>query len=371
MKHYRRAADLRKAVASHLQAHGAQKWRLVQQQFPEISERTFWREVKGVRDAFDTVVDLVPLEPSSHVVECNVPASGELTIRMEMTSPTDFFAHVQRQFEAIDALEQHCVEVIGGQPRIQNPVIYNEVIKQRAAAINLVGKHWDSFLYVQKTNDFIVAVSEELKKENVELVRRVYERLKLVMTEFEPEAMANGEEAKREQRALERRARMEELARKAHAAKDEKLEASEWSGRSEEVQSAFRRRLVVLLEHCQFSDSDLEWFFETPTGTYLFQKLRRGEPPILDTFRLQRLAYLKVQPNIRINMDWIFSETGDALLPVSVASDEQRAEARRRSSEIAARLGSAVLPKPPARFERFFKNSAGNESPIVGVAKLD
>ncbi len=353
MKKHDRTARLRKAIASHLQANGAQEWKLVQEQFPTISPRTFWREVKGVREALDTVVDLTPLATSSALVPSTIEEPAGLPVRVELTSPTDFFAQVQRQFEAIEALEQHCVEVVEGRPRIQNPVLYNEVIKQRLAAINMVGKNWQSFLHVQKMNDLAGAVMDEVEKESKELQARVMQRLNMVFAEFSPAAMA--EEAKREQRAQERKAERDEFLRKSRAATQEKFETPQWSGQSEEVLSVLRERLLAVMTVCQFSDREMEEFLECPSGSYLMDNLRkRHTHPFLDVLRVQRLAFLKIRPNIRINWDWFFTGKGEPLVAVGNANAKRVQEAKELSEQVIARVYGPGTPLPPAKFDRFF-----------------
>lgn len=75
-----RTQQIKDTIRNHLVTEGATRWKAVRLQCPEISEATFWRYVKAVREELErtTVLDEAPPPPEQSDPYDGVPRVGEL-----------------------------------------------------------------------------------------------------------------------------------------------------------------------------------------------------------------------------------------------------------------------------------------------------
>jgi hypothetical protein len=75
-----RAHQIKDTIRNHLATVGAARWKAVRLQYPEISEATFWRYVKAVREELEkeTGPEEAPAPTEKHHPEGDVPRLGAL-----------------------------------------------------------------------------------------------------------------------------------------------------------------------------------------------------------------------------------------------------------------------------------------------------
>lgn len=133
-----RAQQVKNAIRRHLAEVGAAEWKTVRIQYPEISDATFWRYVKAVREEGNKEgpPDEVATVPSP-VADCDVPRVGALPA---------FYNPLQkaRMYEALladaEALRAHAVDrhgKISDARQFEKSIVLRErLLSQQAEMMN-------------------------------------------------------------------------------------------------------------------------------------------------------------------------------------------------------------------------------------------
>lgn len=201
-----------KAAHAHIAEHGQKNWKLLFEQFPDVSDQSKWRWLRAVRkddpppslinDAREKLVASVRkfpqtdrakgipderLDPSAAEVVDHLPAApspayiaknGDAGLRT-----IDFVAEIQSLYRDASMLRAYAMKTkpdpATGQPVevINNPAAFDKSIVRRAnlleTAIRAVQEVWD----LRTMQNFYETIIDEIGKESPEAQRRIMERL--------------------------------------------------------------------------------------------------------------------------------------------------------------------------------------------------
>jgi hypothetical protein len=149
-----RKAELKRAIAAHLESDGRKNWAVVQSQFPEITDSTFWRTVKSVLDGLKAAVNGVAVVNGARAAQI-LPAAQPA----EQMQPTDFLqdppdlrAQAAKLDRAADLLEASSTTLVEGNRVVTDFKLYKEAQKLRVSVLNLVGRFLVEFQNVRDIN---------------------------------------------------------------------------------------------------------------------------------------------------------------------------------------------------------------------------
>ncbi len=170
-----RAQQVKNAIRRHLAEVGAAEWKAVRIQYPEISDATFWRYVKAVREEENKEG---PRDEAATVpgpmADCDVPSVGALPA---------FYNPLQkaRMYEALladaEALRAHAVDrrgkITDARQFEKSIVLRERLLSQQAEMMNffLDQETWKLFF------DEIIEIAGDLPKETArKLMARLEEQ---------------------------------------------------------------------------------------------------------------------------------------------------------------------------------------------------
>jgi hypothetical protein len=173
-----RAQLVKNLIRRHLEEVGAAGWKMIRTQCPEISDATFWRYVKAVREEGNKVGDTdEPTTISTREAESDVPRLGALPA---------FYDPLQkaRQYEALlsdaEALRAHAVDRRGkitNARQFEKSILLRErLLSQQAEMMNFFQSQQTAKLFFDEIVEFADDLPEETRQKLMARLREQQQR---------------------------------------------------------------------------------------------------------------------------------------------------------------------------------------------------
>jgi hypothetical protein len=170
-----RAQLVKSRIRKHLDEVGSADWKMVRSQCPEISDATFWRYVRAVREEGNKVGDADDATTSStREAESDVPRLGALPA---------FYDPLQkaRQYEALlsdaEALRAHAVDrrgkIINARQFEKSILLRERLLSQQAEMMNFFQSQEMEKLFFDEIVEIAADLPEETQRK---LMERLYEQ---------------------------------------------------------------------------------------------------------------------------------------------------------------------------------------------------
>ena len=165
-----RTSQLRKAITIHLKNVGPKKWDLLRADFPEISNATFWRRVKEVRQELEE-----PLVAETPAVD-QLGTAGSTDHVQEHITQFGFFAHLQqglrlrRLFADAEILRQQSLDKQG---KILNHTMYTKSITLREKLLNSELQMMEKWATINHQTEFYSKFVEVVSAASPEVAKKV------------------------------------------------------------------------------------------------------------------------------------------------------------------------------------------------------
>jgi hypothetical protein len=185
-----RRTALQKAIADHLSNHGPREWEGVQQQYPDIAQRTFWRYVKQAKEspplpehvaaARERVQHIEGALPDSVADRAPLPAPVPLSY-LTQSGPKalrkiDLLQVIHASMADIEVLRKFSMTADGANVRI--PKILVDSVRLRLTVselfLSLVGELWSR----ERQQQFYDLVMDAIQEESPDCAKRITNRLK-------------------------------------------------------------------------------------------------------------------------------------------------------------------------------------------------
>lgn len=180
-------------IREHIKRYGHKEWRRVQEKFPTINDRYFWRMVAKVRDgqADEEILQnavarakvlartkgMIPVAPSPAVI-----AAGGADI----TRSINFMLELQQILDDISMVREFSLNPADpetGKRSIKNPVFFTQSIKLRQGALELALRAYQEVWDLRKMSEFYDTIIEEIGKADPEVQRAIMEKLNTLNNE--------------------------------------------------------------------------------------------------------------------------------------------------------------------------------------------
>lgn len=305
---------LAQAIAQHIKEHGPRAWGLVRSQFPHLSDSTFWRTRTEVMSRLSTVVAADEHAPTTIFVEVDRPYKA---FEFEQSPDIDCAEEITRLFHAARIAEQLA---LGQDPRTYRAGAFADAQRIRAQALKAADDYLENVNNWRRMEDFNEIMLEEIGKEAREVQICIIERLalaghitKIPFVQPDMEWRAAVSEAVDGTVAGILRARR---SNSQSASTQVMAETSHPALASEQRNMCSRFGLV-------------QKYFEAETFLY-----DRGlataaadvcaQKRFFSMAELYGLSRIEWRPGIRLSLDWLFSDEGDAFYPTDASTEEQR-----------------------------------------------
>jgi hypothetical protein len=165
--------NLDEAIEQHLERHGARNWKMVKERFPDISNATFWRHVKVLRQA--------PVIPDPKPAEQVLSQMGGHGLFPKFFEPLKKLAEYERLLAEVEEMGRQAKnnqgKIVNWRMYVKSMEMRRTLLEQQIAAARMLvdlGKlelQWDAVI------ETVAAASPEVKKDIVERVSALNERL--------------------------------------------------------------------------------------------------------------------------------------------------------------------------------------------------
>jgi hypothetical protein len=163
-------------IRDHIMTHGSRRWRLLRSRYPTVSEPTFWRWVRAVKEEFGCGVRAQP-EEGSELQKALVEKTPDpaATARGSAVGGGPLrFAELQDLHHDAALLRGHALTADG---RIRDPALFHRSMKLRMAILERAVKLQSLIFENYRAGAFFGSVLREIGEEAPELQRRVTARL--------------------------------------------------------------------------------------------------------------------------------------------------------------------------------------------------
>jgi hypothetical protein len=182
--HEERRAAVTDAIRAHRAEFGDKNWSRVIDQFPEVSDGTFWRCVRAVREESKLEPEVLAgaIEKAKRAVSAYLPAPvpPEYYVRGGVTAVrnVDFLTTVSRLHTDIDMIRNWAVTVAeDGEEKIKNPNFFVQAVKLRMELQRVQVQTAEKVYQMQQSREYWDTIIEEIGKESKECQHRIVQRI--------------------------------------------------------------------------------------------------------------------------------------------------------------------------------------------------
>jgi hypothetical protein len=182
--HEERRTAVMDAIRAHRAEFGDKNWSRVIDQFPEVSDGTFWRCVRAVRSDSKLEPEVLAgaIEKAKRAVSAYLPApvSPGYFVRggVEAVRNVDFLTTVSSLHRDIDLIRDwsRAVEDAGNE-RIKNPNFFVQSVKLRMELQRVQVATAEKVYEMQQSREYWDTVIEEIGHESKECQHRIVQRI--------------------------------------------------------------------------------------------------------------------------------------------------------------------------------------------------
>ncbi len=169
--------ELVAAIAAHLEKGEEGNWSAVREQFPAVSDASFWRYVRKVRTG-----DVgMPLKKARQRLEAHIISTAASANAIEKRQTPggpwrnlDVLAHVARGFDDVELLRRYATTANG---EIKNPVIFSQCIGLRDRLVATAVKCGEAVIAMDRLAETMDLLVDEVAAEAPDCARRIMTRL--------------------------------------------------------------------------------------------------------------------------------------------------------------------------------------------------
>lgn len=177
--------QLEEAILDNLAAGGGD-WAAIRARFPDVSESTFWRTIRRLREAGARSLALTVSRSRADTPEAGADSARTSADRVLAAAGIDapskvagvrdlrLLDRIQQSFNDIDRLRRFASKPDG---EVRNPAVTVQVVALQDRVTNTALRVAEMALDLQYQADFYDAVTAELVVVDKDLARRVIERL--------------------------------------------------------------------------------------------------------------------------------------------------------------------------------------------------
>lgn len=183
---------IEKALVEHAAEHGMGQWALVREQFPGISDSSFWRAVTKFKKGAAGAMGRQSQKATRKVIREVQRAKDILPVSLapgtviehgvdQVHSSLDYLLHLNEALNAATLLRDSAVVVdADGKTRIKSAKVLRDSARIRLDALRTAASVMAFLADVKRMEQFFSAVVDEVGKESPEVQAAILERLQVL-----------------------------------------------------------------------------------------------------------------------------------------------------------------------------------------------